>query len=296
MKKRIWRALVTAAGTLCIGALAVSAQERIGTVIVAHGASDEWNAPILEVAALASTGGPVEVSFLMGPAAAAHRFQDAVAGLVEHGVERVVVVPLLVSSHSGHYEQIRYLAGGRPDLDETMLHHLHAAGIERPSTEVPIAITPALDAAPEMADILSRRVLELAESPRDQAVFIVGHGPNGAEEHAAWMSNLREVAAEVARGTGVRDVKVGLVRDDAPAPVRAEAVRGIRDVIELQHEVTGRDVVVVPVLISSGSISRDKLPADLEGLPIVYEAQPLLPDPAIARWIERSVREAAGQD
>jgi hypothetical protein len=81
-----------------------------------------------------------------------------------------------------------------------------------------------------------------------------------------------------------------LVRDDAPPPVRAEAVLGIRETIALQHEATRQPVVVVPILISSGEVSDRKLPADLEGLPVVYEGTPLLPHAEMARWVESRVR------
>ena len=33
----------------------------------------------------------------------------------------------------------------------------------------------------------------LTTTPREQALFIVGHGPNSAEDYAAWMENLRPV-------------------------------------------------------------------------------------------------------
>jgi sirohydrochlorin ferrochelatase len=263
----------------------------VGTIVIAHGGSDEWNAPVLQIAAQAMTAGPVEVSFLMGDAAKDFRFQDAAARLVEKGVERIVVVPLLASSHSGHYDQIRYLAGDLDSLDATMMHHLHMAGIERPAVTVPINLTPALDASIEIATILSERATGLAGNPVDQALFIIGHGPNSAEDHAGWMSNLRPVADSILARTGFRDVKLGLVRDDAPDAVRAEAVRAIRETIQLQHELTGRDVVVVPLLISRGYVSTHKLPADLAGLPIVYDGEGLLPHPALAGWIARRVGE-----
>jgi hypothetical protein len=69
--------------------------------------------------------------------------------------------------------------------------------------------------------------------------------------------------------TGFRSVTVELVRDDAPPPVRAEAAR-VRELITLQHELTRKPVVLVPVLVASGQISRQKLPRDIEGLPIAY--------------------------
>ena len=91
--------------------------------------------------------------------------------------------------------------------------------------------------------------------------------------------------------TGFRDVKLGLLRDDAPEAVRAEAVRSIREVIRLQHEATGRDVVVVPLLVSRGYVT-EKLRKDLEGLPVIYGGDGLLPHPELARWIARRVTEA----
>ncbi len=268
--------------------------ERTGALVLAHGAGPEWNARVREVVDAADLAGPIEVSFLMGPDAERRPFQAAVASLVADGAERVVVVPMLVSSHSGHYEQIRWLAGETDSLSPVMRHHLEMSGIERPDGDVPIDVLPALDDADELADVLSARARALAEDPSTQALFLVGHGPNSAEDHARWMENLRGVAERVAATSPFVDVKVGLVRDDAPAPVRAEAVRAARETIDLQRRLTGRPVVVVPVLISEGRVSREKIPADLAGLDITYDGIPLLPHEGLARWIERRVADGVG--
>ena len=74
----------------------------IGTLIVAHGGGPSWDERVDSLAAAVRTSGPVAVSLLMGPGAATHRFQDAVARLVAQGAREVVVVPLFVSSHSDH--------------------------------------------------------------------------------------------------------------------------------------------------------------------------------------------------
>jgi sirohydrochlorin ferrochelatase len=105
------------------------------------------------------------------------------------------------------------------------------------------------------------------------------------------MKNLRVLGDSVRALTGFRDVRVGLVQDDAPAHVRAEAVTRVREFITLQHELTGQDVAVVPVLISRGKLSTEKLPRDLANLPILYNGEPLLPHPILAKWIEARVRE-----
>ena len=272
---------------------AQTAPAVVGTVLVAHGAGPDWNNLIYEMARGVRTGGPVEVSFLMGPAAKTTRFQDAVVKLESAGATEIVVVPVLVSSHSGHYDQIRYLVGDLDSLGETMLHHLHMAGIERPRTGIKVRLAKAVDDSPDIARIVADRARKLAPSQEGRALFLIGHGPNSAEDYAAWMANLRKVVAEVRRLTGFADVRVDLVRDDAPATVRAEAVQRVRDLIELQHRLTGQPVVVVPVAISSGQLTREKLPRDMAGLPIVYDGEALLPHSGMARWVEARVRETS---
>lgn len=282
--RRMARLFIAGLGFLVLALTPVSAQRA--TIVIAHGGDSIWNSHVIAAAKAARTGGPVEVSFLMGPAAKTHRFQDVAAKLEREGAKEIVVVPLLVSSHSGHFEQIRYLVGDSVQLDTVMRHHLHMAGIERPASSVKMTLARALDDSPHIARVLTERARSLALDHRVRAVMIVGHGPNSAEDYAAWMANLRIVADSVKALGGFRDVRVELVRDDAPKAVRAEAVRRTRELIEMQRMITGKDVLVVPVLVSKGSINRDKLPADLAGAPMIYSGDPLLPAREITRWIE----------
>lgn len=264
----------------------------VGTIVIAHGGSPAWNALVRDAAMNAGTDGPVDVSFLMGPEAATHRFQDAARRLVDRGVRAIVVVPVLVSSHSGHFEQIRYLVGATDDLSDEMHHHLHMAGIERPRVDVPIVLAPAIDGDPAIVPVLTERALALATEPARQALFVIGHGPSTPDEYAIWMQQVRDLAGAVHATTGFADVQAGLLWDDSPPPVRAEAVLRIRDLITLQHRATGRPVVVVPLLISRGRVSDEKIPADLAGLEIAYSGEGLLPHAAMSRWIEKRVRQA----
>jgi len=266
---------------------------EVGTIIVAHGADSTWNAPVKALSAAVSTGGPVRVAYLMGSEAATHRFGDMAAELESLGVREIVVVPLLVSSHSEHYRQIRWLAGLEDSVDARLAEHMHHAGMQPAKVNVPIRVAAALDDAIAMADVLTERALALATSPREQALFLVAHGPDDASDYARWMENLRRVADRVQQSAGFRDVRVDVVRDDAPAHVRAEAVRRVRELITLQQALTQRDVVVVPILISRGAMTRSTLVADLKGLPIVYAGDALLPHPALAGWVEGVVRSMA---
>lgn len=285
--------IMASAGALR-GQLAAAPQTpeaSVGVLIVAHGGGPEWNAMVEQMAREVAVPGPVGVSFLMGPGAAASRLQNVEQDLIQRGAQRIVIVPLLVSSFSGHFEQIRYLARETDSLDAEMLHHLEMAGITRGQSDLPVQVTGAMDDAPELAEVVTARALAMATDPTSEAVFIVGHGPSSSEEYAAWMENLRRVASAVHAQGKFRSVLVDLLKDDAPPAVRAEAVRRIRELIELQYAITGREVLVVPLLVAPGYISRQKLPTDLADLPIRYSGETLLPNPAIARWVETTVVE-----
>lgn len=287
------RVLTSGIAFIVLASSASGQEGATGTLLVAHGGSAEWNAQVQELADGARLNGPLEICYIMGPGAAAHLFQDAAARLAARGVSRIVVVPLLVSSHSDHYEQVRWLAGATDSLSPTMQEHTRHAGHERAQVGIPLVVAPALDDSPAMALVLADRAQALVSGDvSKRALFLVGHGPNSAEDYASWMTNLRRVADTVRARSGFRDVRVDLVRDDAPAEVRSEAVLRVRELISLQYMLTGDTVVVVPVLISRGRISRETFLQDLAGLPVGYSGDPLLPHPAMSLWLEGRVDDA----
>lgn len=119
--------------------------------------------------------------------------------------------------------------------------------------------------------------------------LVVAHGGG-----PAWDASVDGVAAMVRTGGPVAvSFLMGpgaTTRRLRCAPRRCAA----SETIALQQALTGKDVVVVPILVSSGTVSRSELPTDLAGLPITYRATPLLPHPAMARWIESRVRGSLG--
>lgn len=258
-----------------------------GLLLVAHGGGPDWNKQVLDLAAAVRFSGPVRASFLMGPGASERPFQREVAALRSAGATRVAVVPLLISSHSEHFDQLRYLVGVRDSLDAMMMHHLHMGGIERPVDRNGLTLLSALDSAPELADALAERAVALVPDRAQRAVLVLGHGPNGAEDYARWMAALRPVAERVRQRAGYRLAAVELVRDDAPPIVRAEAVARVREIVTWLNQVTGAPVAVVPALVATGAVSQVTLKRDLEGLPVVYAGDAVLPNLAMARWVER---------
>ncbi len=274
------------AAALAAAPAALEAQS--GLLVVAHGANKGWNDRVRETVGNVNWNGPVALAFLMGSEADSLGWNEGVARLVGEGAKDITVVPLMVSSHGSHYRQIRFYAGELPSLPPEMEKHDHGTHIAAP---VPMRVTPALDDAPELAAALSARWREMTEDDRSRPLLLVAHGPNDPADAVEWLKDIGSVSEELRTATG-KELHVGLLRDDAPAEVRAQAVAAMRDSVLAMAERSGDSVVALPVMISSGLITRTKIPNDLAGLPLRYHAEPLAPLPQLSRWIERVARTA----
>jgi sirohydrochlorin ferrochelatase len=258
-------------------------QAQTGLLVVAHGADSGWNARVRETVAQVHWNGPVATAFLMGSDAATQGWNTGVDSLIAKGARRLVVVPLMVSTYGGHVRQIEFYAGVRDSLPAALMGHEHGTHEEVP---VPVTVTGALDAAPELRAALEARWHELNEADRKRPILLVAHGPNDSIDAAHWLANLG-AAGQALAASARADARVMLLRDDAPADVRAAAVAAMRDTVMVLSRRAADSVVVMPVMISSGTITKVKIPHDLTGLPIRYHPRPLAPLPMLARWIER---------
>jgi sirohydrochlorin ferrochelatase len=262
---------------------------QTGLLVVAHGSSVEWNDQVRQtVTQVRWPHGPIATAFLMGPEAETRSWNDGIAQLAAAGVRSIVVVPLMVSSHGSHYRQIRFYAGELPHLPPELRGHDHG---DHTSPPVPTRVTPALDAAPELLEAVATRWTELAPPRRDAPMLLLGHGPNDESDAARWIAAL-ETSLEQVRALGYRgEARPALLRDDAPPPVRAAAISGLRDTVMALAARNRDSVTVMTVMVARGPMTSARIPQELRGLPVRYAPAGLTPLPAIARWIERVAEE-----
>src|SRR3712207_4582434 len=79
---------------------APSKADGLGIIVIAHGANPTWNMPVTNAVARVNQTVPAERAFLMGTPDQTP--QQAYDKLVAGGAKKIVVVPLFVSSYSGH--------------------------------------------------------------------------------------------------------------------------------------------------------------------------------------------------
>ena len=272
-----------------------------GILLLAHGGRADWNQEVLGLADRVSSSVPVEVAFGM---ANKRTIQEALDRLAEHEVTSIFAVPLFISSHSSVMRATEYLLGSRDEVPPEMEVFARMAarrgsggtaddsGFDWTTPvepRVPISVGPALDGHPLVAEILISRALDVSESPEDEVAVVVAHGPSSEADNELWLGNMGILVDEMRDRTGFSRIKHLTVRDDASEPIREQATKELRAVVEAAID-DGFSVVIVPLLLSYGGIEVG-IRRRLEGLSYSMARQALLPDERLSDWVLLQVAE-----
>lgn len=293
----------------------VGAEEaKVGVLLLAHGGRlQSWNDEINRIAAIVDRTYPTEAAFGMASKAT---IQAAIDRLTSRGIQRIIAVPLFVSSNSSVITSTEWLLGLRAEMPEdykvfARMSHGHGSAIEAGGnahaehgsgngpdltpvkSSIPVQMTPALNRHSIVADILFDRARAISTKPSDEVVILVAHGPNPDDDNRKWLADLKALAELVRPRTSYHRIEYLTVRDDAPEPVRSQARAELRSLVEKATS-EGKRALVVPVLLSYGGIEHG-IRKRLEGLEFTMTPHGLLPDSRIAEWVLASV-QATRQD
>lgn len=250
-------------------------------LVVAHGASKPgWNERVTRIVEQVNWAGPKGVAFLR-PSKPEESLPQVAARLDQPGAGRIVVVPLLVSSFSEHYEEIRYYTGDRKDAPG------HVDG-EPLRTRAKLILTHAMDDGPALGRILADQVRSISSEASAESVILVAHGPNEDADNERWLACLKAHAAYLQKAGGFRRVDFLTLRDDAPKPVRDAATAALRE--KVQDAARDTQALVVPVLISVGHV-QSEIQKRLEGLTFKMSARGVSEHPLAAEWIRQQAAQ-----
>lgn len=104
---------------------------KVGVMVLAHGGTDEWNQLVENATKPVEAKYPTEIAFGM---ALPRTMQAAIDKLENQGVEKIVVIPLFISSHSFIIRQSEYLLGKRDALADPPLVMDHSGGGDHGAT------------------------------------------------------------------------------------------------------------------------------------------------------------------
>lgn len=277
---------------LALSAAAADAPDT-GVLLLAHGGSRRWNKEALKIEKELGRRWPTETAFGM---ADVRETRKALERLQKRRIQKLVIVPLFISSTSEVMDQIRYMLGLREKPSKELLEapHAHHSGttLEKVRPQIPFVLAQALDDHPLVAEILLERARALSRKPEEENVVLVGHGPVSDEYDQKWLEVMSRLGGEVQKKGGFKSVHAVTLRDDAPREVRDKAEKRLQELVRRLSR-QGR-TLVVPHLIAQGGIER-KIKKALEGTFHAWDGKTLLPHPNIAKWAEETVERSSGE-
>ena len=253
-------------------------QDKVGVLIMAHGADDEWNQSVVQAVDPISENLPVAIAFGM---ANPMTLQAGLDSLDSEGVTHVAVVRMFLSGQS-FLDQTNYFLGLSDDPPEMFvmmgpmaqnpemrkqLHHnqvvaTHLEGII--DSDMP-------------AVVMSERASDLSSSASDEAVLIIAHGAGDEEENNTILDAMDRVVQRLEMA-GYADVHATTLREDWEEE-RIAAEKNIRSYVS-QMTQEGRSVIVLPMRLSGFGPYAEVLDG-LEFSPGIG----LLPHSELSNWV-----------
>ncbi|MBI4376996.1 MAG: hypothetical protein HY549_11165 [Elusimicrobia bacterium] len=255
-----------------------------GLLILAEGNDPAWKATAEGIRKKLEDKTPFQIAFGEADARALRR---AVKALEAQRAQKIITVPIFLSSFSEAMEQSRILLGVAaapkpsvaPERARTKLAELKPIEVG-----IPLVMTEALDDDPIVADILVTRAKSVARGART-SVLLVAQSPSDAQAAKLWRQSAESLAEKVRVKGGFTAVEVAaLPINDRPEDRRAAEAQLRKRSLGLRGD---GPIVVLPLELTPGDVSRAAKRA-LSGLFARYDGKGMLPDARITAWVQSS--------
>lgn len=251
-----------------------------GVVLLGEGGSKEWQTTADDTIKMM---GPERPTIFAEGEADHKEVQRAVDALNARRVEKIIGVPLFVSTFSDIMDQNRYLFGIREKP-------VKGSSAKRLKSKAPLVLAKGLDDHAVIVEILASRAAALTRDPGNEALVLVGQAPEAAEAASQWVATVQSLAQKVAQKAGMKSGQAMALRQNLRAEKRGKAENEVREAIKSLRK--AGPVCVVPLELSPGLV-RERLPKIMEGLLVRYDGRTILPDARIALWVQQTADAAA---
>jgi len=283
-----------AAAAVAAGPASPWSKKPIGVLLIGPGGGADWQGFLREVKKAYPKNFPLEA---YAGSIATRDIQRALDRLKAAKVEKIVAVPLYLSSQSPEIEQLKYILGLAkfPSGDFMDSWGMHTRVIPRAKVPAPLVLTWALDADPVVAEVLLARAAEMSRAPAKEAVVLLTEGFKSDNANQALDRRLVSLTRAMRKNGGYSVVRaVPILPGTDKAPRREDdSWKQVRAAIR-NLSISNR-VILVPYMLHRDGTER-AWRKELDNLFFRWKGQGLLPDKRLARWVTNQVRTFKKQD
>src|SRR5690606_12942834 len=150
------------------------------------------------------------------------------------------------------------------------------------------------DDDPLITAMLLDNARSISETPADEVLILVGHGPEEVDDNVLDLAILEKHAERLRATAGFAEVKLVNLQDDAILPVREKNVRQLRRWVQ-QAARQGRTPLIVAIASASYGVQQH-IRQDLRGLDYRFAEAGLSENPEFPRYVISSVEQALAAD
>ncbi|MHC4276429.1 MAG: sirohydrochlorin chelatase [Planctomycetota bacterium] len=205
--------------------------------------------------------------------------QEAINKLQSRYNDKILIIPLYISTHSPLVRKLEYFLGIAPVPKERQDE------IKPLEIKADIHMAHATEHDPLAAEIVYERTMEISRNPANETIILVAHGPTTKESETLWLKSMYALASYVRERGDFKDATVGTIMFGASPEVMKQANDNLRKLVEEKGR--DSDVLVVPCLMAPGGI--EGMIADvLTGQKFRY-GRPYLPHVNITKWVKATI-------
>ena len=257
--------------------LPLSGNEKIGVVIMPHGATKPYNDAIEKTIVPLREKFAVEMAYGMGDAIT---IQNAVSKLESQGIKKIIFIRMYPTSEQLK-EKTDYILGLSNKIPEQW------DGLIPPQikTSAVIKTFGGYEDDKLIADIFLDRIKEASEKPEEETIILLSHGSdNDTAENIRnnKMNNYIESIQNFFNPPFKKIINKSL-REDWPEK-RKKAVNEIKDIIEVANKEGGKVIIISNRLYGSGPYKYF-----LKGLNFKLNSKGLAPHPNLTKWLSKGI-------
>ncbi|MCQ4574289.1 MAG: hypothetical protein NOU37_03435 [Candidatus Brocadiales bacterium] len=255
--------------------------KKLGILILARGVDppgepvSEWDQHVIDAVEPIKQQYDVELVLGLEP----EKLQDAINKLQVRHNDKILIIPLYISTHSPVVRKLEYYLGIAPVPPERQ------AEIKPLDIKADIHMAHATEHDPLIAEVVYDRTMEISLNPSNETIILVAHGPTTKEAETLWLKSMYALASYIRERGDFKDATVGTIMFGASPEVMKQANENLRKLVEDKSRHS--DVLVVPCLMAPGGI-EDMVADVMKGLNFRY-GRPYLPHVNLTKWLKATI-------
>lgn len=246
-----------------------------GVLVIAHGTKNNQAKILIENTVQAvQTPFPKTIAYLEFDKE--QTISSGISLLENIGVNKIIIIPLFVSSGSTHLNEIKYMLG----LDHSTNH----PDIQQISINTPILWCSPMDDDPILFKLIFEQINMLSSNSSEENLLLIAHGSEQAYNNHIWKQLLEKLKQKIEHHYSFSAISYATLHPDNVTFVAKRLLRN------------GKKLIAIPLVISQGYLTEKKIPSKLDGLDVMWNGQTLIPHPLMTSWLEAKISERIVQE